>query len=515
MLSAKWKELPLFTFDLKDADRLEKFEYNFDYELQFNSTTDINLGVKLPSDSKIKQTEFKFDIGWGKLIFSIDYLTKSSLGGISEKIVQHSSNANEENKDEDSFVLNEDADEYAADPNLSSRPCSNVDDSDEFVLITTYENLEDEIKANNDAKAEKDKKLVAKQEIINIPSEDHKHSEVHKPPRIDKCDDFKFDSAMLFKNKSACNQDLSRDRCFSDTTAWDRFKNILNIPKSKFSSKALNEYKSSIPPINLTINESHFGEDDHQNVADQLSRIKHNDFQDETMNPFGGFKTGRSNDSDASRKDSGSTYQKLPAFNGLREFRLSIDGTDDPQLFNRPKLSPVRSHHRKFALSFDGNNQAKKEISNNINEFDYDIFNAFDESIHPVLESIRQKKPELAELEDDNSFEIHIEDNHFADDLSGFEDHNKFNSKINGSKNDENKNSTDLRRTRVSTQDSNNLTDQLFSESPNTDDVLIFLKQDSTDTWVNNLSSEDEFSAFLVYLDKLKNRIEQSLHKEN
>ena len=222
VISTKCKELPLFNFDIKEANKIVEFNHMFDYELYLNKQLHVNVGESNISTScntqvspRIKKNEFKFDIGLGKLIFQIDYVSKNSLNMIHDLLMKMVSHKEEAKISLDEFLH----DEYFEDDihsTISSRQNSHKNDSDEFVLITTYENLEDEIQAEKEANAAK---LVPKQEARAVSNNTIK--EIPAQPELAKkesSEGYKFDNKMLFSNnkdnkfKFSSNEDYQRDR---------------------------------------------------------------------------------------------------------------------------------------------------------------------------------------------------------------------------------------------------------------------------------------------------------------
>jgi hypothetical protein len=183
---------------------------------------------------KTKKTEFKFDIGIGKLSFSIDYVTSKGLAQVHEYLIKNNSDNFEESKYPD--IMQEEYFEDVVSSTLSSRQNSTKTDSDEFVLITTYENLEDEIKQTKNQHDSQPPKLVSKHKALSTPQETPNLT--IPPPELVKkesSDDYHFDNKMLFENNAINeikfanhDEDMQRDRCKSDTTACLRFKNILS-----------------------------------------------------------------------------------------------------------------------------------------------------------------------------------------------------------------------------------------------------------------------------------------------
>ena len=259
----------------------------------------------------------------------------------------------------------------------------------------------------------------------------------------------------------------------------------VNYPK--VFQKQQFEYKNCISPSiidNFVINESHFGEDLTDEAASKKERKEDKDFEDDDFNPFKNVKAG---DSVASGSQNEEQLQGH-SFKGLREFRLSIDGTNDPSTYGRPNSSAFskQSKHRKFTLSFDGSSKPT-------NDPQEDFFIKFDEEASPQAHlSKLNKKGEEVEDDEDASFEFHIEDNHFTDDLAGFDDVPDANTAEEKGRKGLMKPASTDRNTRDSTQGSQS---NLKCE------------------WLNRLNSHDDFSLCIYHLEDIRRRLEKKNSK--
>lgn len=259
----------------------------------------------------------------------------------------------------------------------------------------------------------------------------------------------------------------------------------VNYPK--VFQKQQFEYKNCISPSiidNFVINESHFGEELTDDGISKKQSKEDKGFEDDDFNPFKNVKSGDSIASGSQNEDQLQGH----SFKGLREFRLSIDGTNDPSTHGRPNSSAYSkvSKHRKFTLSFDGSSKPA-------NDPQEDFFIKFDEETSPQAHlSKLNKKGEEIEDDEEASFEFHIEDNHFTDDLAGFDD------AIRDDPTDEKglkglmKPSSTDRNTRDSTQGS-----------------MTNLKCG----WLNRMSSNDDFSLCIYHLEDIRRRLEKKNSK--
>lgn len=159
------------------------------------------------------------------------------------------------------------------------------------------------------------------------------------------------------------------------------------------------------------------------------------------------------------------------------------------------------------------------------------MFNVFDEEIDLGSDSNKNKAQEnIVEKEDENSFEIHIEENHFNDDLLGFGEPNNKSSQqpdpvaqsLPAMTDANTGSSTEDSRVKYEKANEKEMDyDMIFSPSyssyqnADTVDLSMLYKQDNSDVWLNCLETEDQFTAFIGYLEKLKQRIEQSKEKDS
>jgi len=209
--------------------KLIDYQHVFNYQLKLNSSLE---GISTKTSprgcgianlkSKNRSTEFKFDIGFGKIKYEVDYITIKSLAKINEYLTKTFDH--ESFEEEDSKVVVEYFSEKANSLNSSkeSKGDEELDESDDFVLITSSDNFGD----------------------ANIRDFQHSKTEVPKPApepspmkRMQGEEEYKFDSNALFKNKVPSSkrkvkyqfnqEEKHRKRLNSDTTACSRVKNIL------------------------------------------------------------------------------------------------------------------------------------------------------------------------------------------------------------------------------------------------------------------------------------------------
>lgn len=460
---------------------------------------------------KHKQSEFKFDLGFGKLKFNVDYITLTSLVKINEYFDQN---------------------EVESCDSMSEKE---PDDSDDFVLITTSGDFEEQQKLKKDVDFET--KLVGNENEKNENDITQKQA-LTLEKKNSSTDSYEFDTEALFKNrvnpsnkifKISFDEEQQRLRCNSDNTACSRFKNILSNVKSpdqnvnapKVFQKQQFEYKNCLSPSimeNFVIDECYFDENNSQentkeNSKESSSNVRSRNrsgFEDDDFNPFN-FQT--SNNSEASGSHMGDQQSvKGPAFRGLREFRTSIDGTNDPTEQGRPNSSLFGKTHkqRKFTLSFDGNSKVSPEAE--------DFLIKFDEGSSPVFNPSSFKHAEKREQNSDTSFEFHIEDDYFTDNLS---DSNSKNVQNSTKEKEENKGElfpafTD-RITRESTQGSNskntrsNEQSNVF-ESSHFESLLFSLQQACSDTCDN---SNDDGALFLYHIDDIRKKLDSQLEQSD
>jgi hypothetical protein len=276
---AKSEDLPAFDFLNTMSDKLIDYQHIFNYRIKLDPCeNEIESKILLTKEgvarvkSKTKSSEFKFDIGFGKIGFKVDYITIKSLAKINEYLVTNFSldaNEDENNPFNDTNVVAEYFSEHNESINSSrnSRQDRDVDETDDFVLITTSDNFGD---ASGLEKAiEFHSKLVLspkfeEQKRFTFNTE-HRMTMTKQP---EKQEDYQFDTEALFRNKVnpsnkkfkiTFDEDKNRSRCLSDTTACSRFKNILNqfktaevnANKPEVFEKKQFEYKNFISPTTM------------------------------------------------------------------------------------------------------------------------------------------------------------------------------------------------------------------------------------------------------------------------
>ena len=249
---SKTGDLPAYDFLNTMSEKLVDYQHIFNYRVKLNPTeTELESKILLSQEgvakvkSKTKSSEFKFDIGFGKIGFKVDYITIKSLAKINDYLVTNFSqdaHEDENNPFNDANVVAEYFSEHneSISSSKNSRQDQDIDEGDDFVLITTSENFGDA--AGLEKAIEFHSKLVLspkneEQKKFTF-TEDHQKT-MNK--QAEKQDDYQFDTEALFRNKVNTSnkkfkitfeEDKNRSRCLSDTTACSRFKNILNQFKS-------------------------------------------------------------------------------------------------------------------------------------------------------------------------------------------------------------------------------------------------------------------------------------------
>lgn len=390
-----------------------------------------------------------------------------------------------------------------------SQSAGQLEDSDEFVLITTSENF-GEVPADPKEFNFLTRTVSPKNaDVSGKVDEGMKKAILEK--RESDSDDYKFDAEALFGNKGnhpnkkfklLIDEEQQRLRCNSDNTAPSRFKNILsgmkphsrNVGGPQVFQHKQSEFKNCLSPSimnNFVINECHFGEDHTKGRTSKFSP-KHNEgFEDDAFNPFA---LGGSKDSETSNSQVGdSASTKGPSFKGLREFRASIDA-NDPTGNGRPNSSGLVKTHkqRKFTLSFDGTRPFQQGE-------DDDFLKFIDETSAIHKKSNFKQNQHMKDQEDDDaSFEFQIEDDYFTDDLEGFSTKEDGGMVKMMSGNQETQPDT---ARHPSTQDSSE------SKIGKSNEQMFFFPQESTDSWVNDMSTSDDFTNFINYMEAIRKRL--------
>lgn len=241
----------------------------------------------------------------------------------------------------------------------------------------------------------------------------------------------------------------------------------------------------------MVINECYFKEDEPK----KEDKKNNQDFEDDDFNPFG--KEEKKSEASVSPKS-----KQGPAFKGLREFRTSIDA-NDPTRKAHPNTRNLglTPKHRKFTLSFDGNNKNSQE--------DDDFFLKLDEGSSPVFKpySFKMNVDSAIKEEDDASFEMNIEDDYFTEDLSDFNppvdqslqrDSNPFNfEKITSSVEQE----SDQKLSKDKKKNAELGSSQFES-------ILYSLQQAVSDSSINKLNTSDDYCLFLDKIEKIRKRFD-------
>lgn len=520
-LSSRSQGLPAFDFVTKMHSKLKDLSHVFTYRL---NTVDSHLlgpeEVKTGEcgvagvDTHEKTTQYKFDIGFGKLKFDVTYITIKSLAKISDYLVKNfSDNREEEDSPPKTKKVNW---EYFSEKDESVKKSQgtengdDLDDSDDFILITTSENF------GHSAVSDKNAPVQFRLQTVPSPKDEMKPrftfpAQTESSKNQEEEDDYHFGAEALFgKNQkkkfkiSFQEEEHQRARCKSDTTACSRFKNILNQLKSpeaevcnaEIFGKQQFERKNCLSPSymnNLVINESYFGDD----PSASKSRNAQNSYEDDDFNPFAVPSTV----SEGSSSQGGETGENAgPVFQALREFRTSIDA-NDPTVEGRPNTSKFSNKHRqrKFTLSFDDNSRAQKESSQSLAQIS--------EGTSPVFKPSSFQTGAIKE-EEDVDFELTIEDEYFKDDLADFDP--KMGSDL---LNEEFPILSTDRNTRESTQGShskvgNSGENSNGLNSSEFESVLSSLQQMVSDSFMGTLNTSDDYNIFFHKIEGIRNRLD-------
>jgi hypothetical protein len=240
-VSAKSLDLPAFEYVNNMHEKFVEYGHIFNYKLQLNDALNHSVDECKTFDpciadvkSKLKSSELKFDIGFGKLVVNVDYISLKSLGQINEYLVKNFS-PDKPTEEEVTIPTGKVMLEYfseAADSMTSSqnsRSEAEQDESDEFVLITS-ENFGDASKGTSQLDYQV-RTIASKEEKLQGGETDNQHKLVVEKRESDS-DGYEFDTEALFRNKVnppnkfklSFDEEQYRLRCNSDNTACTRFK---------------------------------------------------------------------------------------------------------------------------------------------------------------------------------------------------------------------------------------------------------------------------------------------------
>ncbi|CAI2385034.1 unnamed protein product [Moneuplotes crassus] len=502
-ISSKVKELPSSEFVNKIGKRLGELEHILHYQLRSDPTSSTSPVEKTTSKcgisgvkSKTKSTEFKFDIGFGSIKYEIEYITIKSLAKINQYLLKNFDPAYsniEESKIKHGFSNHSKSRDSSEDSKEEEYVA--LDDSDDFVLITTSDHFVD-----------------LKEDGKDLSHQDTKVNPQKSSSGVNDDDDYNFDSVALFNNKNPSSKikdvpslkyaDPQRKRINSDTTACSRVKNMLtklklyeNEKNPEVFEKKQFEFKNVVSPAyidNLVINEAYFDRQDEPKPKKKESF--HDDFEDDEFNPF------RESSKKASDALSSPKSNQGPAFRGLREFRTSIDASD-PNYMNNMTTRNLRGNktHRKFTLSFDGDNKQSQEVEDSFVKLDDGI------SMPYKLNSFRENE-EIIKEEEDASFEIEHEDDYFTDDLADFIPHIDKSLQINADTQEYDMGDESPYKSKMH---GAKLGEEIIeNNSAEFESILLSLGQAITDSTINNLDTSDDYCLFLNNMEDLRKRID-------
>ena len=479
---------PAHKYVNKMFEKYEQYMYMFNYRLQYKQELPKNSEVSLKTQTQegevVTAQKGKFDISFGDIVSLNNPEGDDSYLNDENLMVEYFSEK-EESIDSSREITNK----------------VNQDDSDEFVLITSSGKFNES--AHENPKGSFNIKVVSPRD--QTPSQEEKEGLKVEKRESEDTDGYEFDSEALFKDKAhpltkfklSFNDEQQRMRCYSDTTACSRFKNILSGLKTQDSEVSIPkvfqkqqfEYKNCISPSvmdNFVINESHFVEENNSDNSTAGKSRNNDGFEDDDFNPFKFQMLGNSVASGSQNED---PKENCPSFKGLREFRISIDATNDFPGTSRPisNKAPKISKHRKFTLSFDENSKRPTM------QTDGDFFIKFDEETAPEAHLSKFKGKKEEETSDkDASFEFSIAEDYFSDDLAGFDTKNQPDSnEEKGNKGTMKPTSTD-RNTRDSTQGS-----QIILKTP----------------WLNHINSNNDSSLCIYQLERIRRRLERNIQK--
>ena len=527
-VSSKSVELPAYSYIKSMGENFTKYDHFLEYELQSKDLSNSKLGEFWTSinhswtDSSTNWSEFKFDIGWGKLKFKVEYVPKSGLSKINEDLTSNYCTVQNED-DYDPMQKTKIMAEYFGGSTKNSNIEGENEDSGEFELIMTSEaNQNKPTNENNHYNTEGYKTEPQKSSKINqnfkLPSK------LEGLKDIENFDDFELNPDELFKTNDQINHknltsdwelDNLRNRCNSDNTACTRAKNILNERKNsgnfvspfKQFQKQSFEFKNSISPRimeNFSIDEWYFGEEEIR------KNIKDINWENVPKDKFNKYLTINPNDLNSSASQVGDdSYFNSPSFLNNNEFKASIDTF---QRESRTRINPFSKtfKQRKFTLSFDGG-------INNGNE-DYEHLMKSYSNVQNTAERMIIGDQILDENVEGNNFVISIEDDHFS--AKENNETNKDKKEINSKLQNNIDNLTKLadKQTRNSTASSQSKIERSTSKDYeisfiNNDYEFELFKHERSDSWNGNMSTRSDFNKFLGFIDNIRKRLDRKPSK--
>lgn len=521
-VASKSTDLPAYSYIKSMEKDFIKYDHFLEYELQINDKQSSKLGECWMStnhswiDNSTKWSEFKFDIGWGKLNFKVDYVPKIGLAKINEDLTSNYWSGNLED-DYDSMDKTQIMAEYFGGSTKNSKAQDDNEDSSDFELIMTSEAYQNPT-ANENINY-KDQRYRTEHQQKTKANQDFKLPlNLRGLKDLENFDDFELNPDELFRtsgyiNHNSLNSDWDldnlRNRWNSDNTAWTRVKNILNERKNsgtlvspfKQFQKQNYEFKNTISPRimeHYVIDEWYFGEDDVNqsagNHTDSLA-IKGQLNRFATLNP---------NDINASISNLGDDSYFNPFFTETKEFRATIDKLKGN---SRTRLSPFNKSfkQRKFTLSFDGG-------INHGNE-DYEHLMKSYSNVQDAVDKINIGDQNIDGNEGTN-FVISIEDDHFST-KNQIDSTEAEEAEVTKNKNSlEDPMKMNDKRTRYSTISSQSKVEKSTSKDYeigfiNNDYELELFNQERTDCWNASFNSPNDFSSFLNYVDGIKKRLDR------
>lgn len=203
-ISEKSLSLPAYKYVNIMFEKFEEYTYMFNYRLQYNRDPTEKVEECKPSGlclssvkTKQKSQQFKFDLGFGKLIFDVSYITLKSLVQINDyfdliKNVSIKKSPQEEKQLNDGRFIAEYFSENAESMNSSHSSPYEIDhdESDEFVLITTSANY-GEAPSNQQVENFNSKLISPRSQEKGLEDEEAKIEKRHGDD-----DDYKFDAEV-------------------------------------------------------------------------------------------------------------------------------------------------------------------------------------------------------------------------------------------------------------------------------------------------------------------------------
>ena len=519
-VASKSVELPAYSYIKAMEKNFIKYDHFLEYELQSKDKLSSKLGEfwtpinHSSTDNSTNWSEFKFDIGWGKLNFKVEYVPKIGLAKINEDLTSDYSSAQIEDE-YDSMYKAQIMTEYFGGSTKKSKIEDENEDSSDFELIMTSE--VSQIPPANKNIHYKD---------IRYQTEPQKNAKVNQkfklPLKLDglkdleNFDDFELDPDELFRTNGQINHnnlhpdwelDHLRNRWNSDNTACTKVKNILNERKNsgtlvspfKQFQKQNFEFKNTISPRimeHYVIDEWYFGEDD-VNLSNHDRES--NDYSKNKLDKYATIDQVNLNTSISQLRDD--SYFS-PSFLETKEFKESLNKM---KTNSRARLNPFNSSfkQRKFTLSFDGG-------INHGNE-DYEHLMKSYSNVQDAVDKVKMENLNIEEKEGDN-FIISIEDDHFST-KNHIDSKEAKDATLSKNKNNpEDPMKMVDKKTRYSTISSQSKVEKSTNKDYdigfiNNDYELEFFKHDKYDSWNASFNSSSDFSSFLNYVEGIKKRL--------